>query len=117
MSTQPISSSSVSSGAGVSSLGSSSPLQITGLASGLDTNSIIQALMAIDQRPVTDLQNQQNGLTATNKQLSSIQTALQQLSSNAKALASTSLFANIQTATSTNSTLVSATTKTGTGAV
>ena len=117
MSTQPITTSSLSSGASVSSLGSSSPLQITGLASGLDTNSIIQALMAIDQQPITALQNQSSGLTATNRQLSSIQTALQQLSSSAKALGSASLFTNTQTATSTNSTLVSATTTTGTGAV
>ncbi|HEX4672701.1 MAG TPA: flagellar filament capping protein FliD [Solirubrobacteraceae bacterium] len=117
MSTQPITTSSLSSGAGVSSLGSSSPLQITGLASGLDTNSIIQALMAIDQQPITALQNQSSGLTATNTQLSSIQTALQQLSASAKALGSASLFTNTQTATSTNSTLVSASTTTGTGAV
>jgi flagellar hook-associated protein 2 len=115
MSTQSLTS--TSSGASVSSLGSSSPLQITGLASGLDTNSIIQALMAIDQQPITALQNQSSGLTATNSQLSSVQTALQQLSASAKALGSATLFTNVQTATSTNSTLVSATTKTGTGAV
>jgi len=115
MSTQSVSSSST--GATVSSLGSSSPLQITGLASGLDTNSIISALMAIDQQPITALQNQSSGLTATNQQLSSVQTALQQLSASAKALGSASLFTNTQTATSTNSTLVSATATTGTGAV
>ena len=115
MSTQSVSSSST--GATVSSLGSSSPLQITGLASGLDTNSIISALMAIDQQPITALQNQSSGLTATNTQLSSVQTALQQLSASAKALGSASLFTNTQTATSTNSTLVSATATTGTGAV
>jgi flagellar hook-associated protein 2 len=117
MSTQPITTSSFSSGASISSLGSSSPLQITGLASGLDTNSIIQALIAIDKQPITTLQNQSSGLTATNTQLSSIQTALQQLSANAKALGSATLFSNVQTATSTNSTLVSASTQTGTGAV
>jgi flagellar hook-associated protein 2 len=117
MSTQPLTSSSFSSNASVSSLGGSSPLQITGLASGLDTNSIIQALIAVDQQPITVLQNQSSGLTATNTQLSSIQTALQQLSASAKALGSATLFTNVQTATSTNQTLVSATTKTGTGAV
>jgi flagellar hook-associated protein 2 len=115
MSTQSLTS--TSSGASVSSLGSSSPLQITGLASGLDTNSIISALISIDQQPITALQNQSSGLTATNTQLSSIQTALQQLSASAKALGSATLFTNVQTATSTNQTLVSATTKTGTGAV
>jgi flagellar hook-associated protein 2 len=115
MSTQSVSSSST--GATVSSLGTSSPLQITGLASGLDTNSIISALIAIDKQPITALQNQSSGLTATNSALSSVQTALQQLSASAKALGSASLFTNTQTATSTNSTLVSATATTGTGAV
>jgi flagellar hook-associated protein 2 len=115
MSTQSVSSSST--GATVSSLGGSSPLQITGLASGLDTNSIISALIAIDQQPITALQNQSSGLSATNTALSSVQTALQQLSASAKALRSASLFTNTQTATSTNSTLVSATATTGTGAV
>jgi flagellar hook-associated protein 2 len=115
MSTQSVSSSST--GATVSSLGGSSPLQITGLASGLDTNSIISALIAIDQQPITALQNQSSGLSATNTALSSVQTALQQLSASAKALGSASLFTNTQTATSTNSTLVSATATTGTGAV
>ena len=115
MSTQSVSSSST--GATVSSLGGSSPLQITGLASGLDTNSIISALIAIDKQPITALQNQSSGLTATNSALSSVQTALQQLSASAKALGSASLFTNTQTATSTNSTLVSATATTGTGAV
>ncbi len=115
MSTQSVSSSST--GATVSSLGASSPLQITGLASGLDTNSIISALIAVDQQPITALQNQSSGLTATNSALSSVQTALQQLSASAKALGSASLFTNTQTATSTNSTLVSATATTGTGAV
>jgi flagellar hook-associated protein 2 len=115
MSTQSVSPSST--GATVSSLGASSPLQITGLASGLDTNSIISALIAIDKQPITALQNQSSGLTATNSALSSVQTALQQLSASAKALGSASLFTNTQTATSTNSTLVSATATTGTGAV
>ncbi|HEY1508670.1 MAG TPA: flagellar filament capping protein FliD [Solirubrobacteraceae bacterium] len=115
MSTSALTSSST--GASVSSLGASSPLQITGLASGLDTNSIIQALMAVDQQPITALQNQQQGLTALNSQLSSIQTALQQLAANAQALGSASLYANVQTATSTNPTLVSAATTNGTGAV
>ena len=39
-------------------------LQITGLASGLDTNSIINAMMAIDRLPETQLKNQQQGLQA-----------------------------------------------------
>ncbi len=92
-----------------------SGMQITGLASGLDTNSIIQALMALDRKPVTDLTNQQTGLKALNQQLTSIQTSLQQVALNAQALASPGLFASSQTVASSDPTRVSATTATGAG--
>ena len=83
MSTQPISSSTsatsanqFASGSSLTSLGSGT-LQITGLASGLNTNAVVQALMAAQQQQLTNLQNQQSGITALDKQLTSIQTALQ----------------------------------------
>src|SRR5947209_7215247 len=120
MSTQPITSSSytnANSGYNLSSLNNSSDLQVTGLASGLNTNAIIQALVSIDQQPITNLTNQQSGLTATNQQLTSIQTALQQLVTNAKALGSSQLFANAQTVTSSNPAVVSASAPSGVGAV
>jgi flagellar hook-associated protein 2 len=120
MSTQPVTSGSynnANNGYNLSSLNNNSQLQVTGLASGLNTNAIIQALVSIDQQPITNLTNQQNGLTATNKQLTSIQTALQQLVANAQALASPSLFANAQTVTSNNSAVVTATANAGQGAV
>jgi flagellar capping protein FliD len=90
MSTQPISSSTApatanqfAGGSSLSSLGSNSSLQITGLASGLNTNAVVQALMAAQQQQVTNLQNQQSGITALNKQLTSIQTALQTVADDA----------------------------------
>lgn len=97
----------------ISSTGST--LQITGLASGLDTNSIIQALLSIEKQPITNLTHQQSGLKALNTQLSSIQTGLRTLALNAQALGDPGLFANSQTVSSSNSTLVSATTATGAG--
>jgi flagellar hook-associated protein 2 len=118
MSTQPISSSSYASGNQLTSLGGGTPLQVTGLASGLDTNAIVQALMAAQQQQLTNLQNQQAGITALNTQLTSIQTALQKVAADAQALGSTSLFANTQTVTSTDSTTVGATlTSSSNGAV
>src|SRR5271167_226907 len=104
MSTTPVSSTSGS----VSTL-PGQPTQITGLASGLDTNSIISALMAVDQAPVTNLTNQENGLTTQDTQLSSIQTALQTVASNAQALGDPTLFGLSQTVTSSESTIVGAT--------
>jgi flagellar hook-associated protein 2 len=124
MSSQPISSSTApatanqfAGGSSLSSLGANSSLQITGLASGLNTNAVVQALMAAQQQQVTHLQNQQSGITALNKQLTSIQTALQTVADDAQALGSPTLFNNSQTISSTNSTLVGATATGSNGAV
>ena len=120
MSTQPISgslSSLSSSAAGSASTlpGSGTGLQITGLASGLDTNAIISEMMAIDRQPVTNLTNRESGLKAKDSQLQSIQTALQTLAANAQALSDPGLWASTQTVNSSDSTRVSATTATGAG--
>jgi flagellar hook-associated protein 2 len=115
MSTSSVSSSTSSSTAGLSSLTGSSSLQITGLASGLDTNQIIQEEMAIYQQPVTNLQNQQSGLTAMNKQLTSIQSELKTLSADALAVGDPTLFKTQQSVTSSDTTRVSATSSTGAG--
>ncbi len=109
--------SSSSTGYLLSSQGSGTPLQITGLASGLDTNSIVQELMAIQQQPVTNLQNEVSHVKAGDTQLTSIQTALQTLASNAQALANTTINANVQTATSTDPTTIAAATTANVGAV
>jgi flagellar hook-associated protein 2 len=115
MSTSSVSSSTSSSAAGLSSLTGSSSLQITGLASGLDTNQIISEQMAIYQQPVTHLQNQQSGLTAMNTQLTSIQQELQTLSSDALAVGDPTLFETQQSVTSSDPTRVTATSATGAG--
>ncbi len=115
--TSAASSNQYASGSSLSSLGSGSALQITGLASGLNTNAVVQALMAAQQQQVTNLQNQQSGITALNSQLTSIQTAMQTVANDAQALGNPSLFANSQTITSTNSTLVGATATGSNGAV
>jgi flagellar hook-associated protein 2 len=117
MSTQPITTSSAATGFALSSLQNNSQLQVTGLASGLNTNQIVQALISIAQQPITHLANQQSGLTATNQQLTSVQSALQQLVVNAKALSSPALFANAQTVTSNNPAVVGASANAGQGAV
>jgi flagellar hook-associated protein 2 len=93
-------------------------LQITGLASGLDTNAIIQALIAVDQQPINNLTNQQSGLTSLNNQLTTLQTSLQGLALDAQALGDPTLFAPTQTVTSNNPSILSATgTSSGAGAV
>ena len=109
------SSSSTDTGYALQSLGNGTPLQITGLSSGLDTDEIVDELMSIKQQPLTALQNQQSGLEAADTQLQSIQTALQTVASDAQALMNPSLFSNTQQVTSSNSTLVTATNSSGAG--
>jgi flagellar hook-associated protein 2 len=109
------SSSTTSSGYQLNSLGSGTGMQITGLASGLNTDQIIQEEMSIYNQPVTNLQNQQSGLTAQNSALTSIQSELQALESDAQALSDPSLFANSQAVTSSDPTRVTATSSTGAG--
>jgi len=115
--TSATSSSQYKSGDQLSSLGGSSQLQVTGLASGLDTNAIVTALMATQQQQVTNLTNQQTGLTALNTQLTSIQAALSKVATDAQALGNPSLFSFTQTISSTNPTLVGATATSNNGAV
>jgi flagellar hook-associated protein 2 len=115
MSTSSVSSSSSTSSAGLSSLAGSSSLQITGLASGLDTNKIISEEMTLYQQPVTNLQNQQSALTARNKQLASIQSELQTLSADALAVGDPTLFKNQQSVTSSDTTRVQASSASGAG--
>ena len=115
MSSSSVSSSTSSSGLNLSSLTGSSALQVTGLASGLDTNQIISEEMAIYKQPVTHLQNQQSGLTAMNKQLASIQSELKTLSSDALAVGDPTLFLTQQSVTSSDSTRVQASSATGAG--
>jgi flagellar hook-associated protein 2 len=104
-------------GSSPSSSSSAPPVQITGLASGLNTNQIISELMAIQEQPLTHLQNNEAGIKALNSNLGSIQTALQGLVTSAQALSSAQLFSDTQTVTSSNSNAVTATTASGVGAV
>jgi flagellar hook-associated protein 2 len=116
-STSATSSNQFSTGSTLQSLGSGSPLQVTGLASGLDTNAIVTALMQADTQRVTNLTNQQNALAAKNTQLGNIQTSLQTVAGDAMAMFDPSLYAKTQTVSSTNSALVGATAINKNGAV
>jgi flagellar hook-associated protein 2 len=90
-------------------------INITGLASGLDSNSIISALMSLERAPVTSLTNEQTKLTAQKQQLTTLQSTLQQLSFAAAELSSPTLFKPSQSVTSSDPTRVTGTSSTGAG--
>lgn len=79
-----------------SSLSSSTPpVSFTGLVSGLDTNSIIQKLLAVETQPLTLLQQQQAQMQQTQQiwqgigtQLSSLQTTMTNLMGGSGSLSS-----------------------------
>lgn len=115
MSTSSISSSSTSTGASLTTSSNGTPIQVTGLASGLDTAKIVSQMMDIQKRPVTILQNQQKLLQARNAQLTSIQAALKKVNADALALLDPRVYRGTQKATSSDSTRVAATTTAGAG--
>ncbi|MGZ4243106.1 MAG: flagellar filament capping protein FliD [Solirubrobacteraceae bacterium] len=109
------SSSSLSPSVGTTSAANGAPLQVTGLASGLDTAKIVSQMMDIQKRPVTALQNQQQKLTARNTQLTAIQQALKKVNDDALALLDPRVYRGTQKATSSEPTRVAASTTAGAG--
>jgi flagellar hook-associated protein 2 len=73
------------------------PITISGLASGLDTESIIANLMKIERLPMARLELQQGQAKARETALKEIQTKLQAVSDAADALHSPGLWADTQT--------------------
>jgi flagellar hook-associated protein 2 len=76
---------------------------VGGIATGLDTNSIITQLLAIDRQPETLLNQQSTIETARQNALKSIQTSMQSLQTASQALRAPSLWANTQTVSSSSS--------------
>ena len=88
-------------------------LQVTGLASGLDTAKIVSQMMEIQKRPVTALQTQQQKLNARNTQLTTIQQTLKKVNDDALALLDPRVYRGTQKATSSDVTRVAASTTAG----
>ncbi len=91
------------------------PLSVSGLASGLNTSSIIAALMSAEREPVTHLTAEQSKLTAEQVQLQSLQSGIQQLGSAVSEFDVPSLFEGSQAATSSEPSRVAAATTGGAG--
>ena len=81
-------------------------LQLTGLASGLDTQSIVAQLMAVEKQPRTRIELQQAATQARQTNLRDIATKLNTLKLAAHDLGSVALWADTQTVTSTDDTKV-----------
>jgi flagellar hook-associated protein 2 len=95
--------------------GGTTPLSFSGLASGLDTSSIIQALLSAERQPIVHLTNQQEKLVGQQTELASIQGKLQQLTFSAFEFTLPSLFEGVQSVTSSEPARVGAAITSGAG--
>src|SRR5262245_28225154 len=87
---------------------SSAGINFGGLASGLDTRAIINALMAVERRPITALETKKTSLSSQKKLFGDFSNLLGDLQGAARKLARTTDFLKMA-ATSSDATLVTAT--------
>ena len=90
-------------------------VNLTGMASGLDTDSIIQQLMAIEQQKVTNVQKQQVKVQAHHDDLSAIQTKMNAVKAAAADLSDSATWKATQTTASSDTTKLDATLLSGAG--
>lgn len=91
-------------------------LNVGGLASGLDTNSIIAQLMAIERQPRNALANQATLAAAKQSVLSGFQTQLRSVEAAAQDLRSVTLWSQQQSASSSDPSRIAAAIVSGSGA-
>src|SRR3954454_17124457 len=90
-------------------------VSLSGMASGLDTQTIISQLMQLEQNKVTQVQMKQVGVQAHKDNLSLIKTRLDNFKSAAAALAETATWKPTQTKTSSDTSKLDATLISGAG--
>jgi flagellar hook-associated protein 2 len=91
-------------------------LNVGGLASGLDTNSIVDQLMAIERQPRTKLDTRAALVATKQSVLADFQSRLRAVESAAQDLRSVTLWAQSQSASSSDPTRIAATIVPGSGA-
>lgn len=100
---------------GISSTGG--PIQqITGLASGLDTSSIIQQLMSIERQPLVQLQQQQAVEQARQADIQKIQTQLQTFNTALQGLRDVTVWGDTQSVSASDPTKLTVTRTSGAAA-
>ncbi len=92
---------------------SSALLSVPGISSGIDTSSIINALLETERHPVTRLSDEKITVEAQRTQLEAIQSGLTQLALAAQELGSAELFHSSQAVTSSNASQLTATAASG----
>ena len=91
---------------------SSAPLLVNGLVSGINTSSVIQALLQAYQAPITNLQNEQTSLNSQASDYKTLNADFQNLMTASQALNTTSQW-NLVNATSQDTSVATATSTAG----
>jgi flagellar hook-associated protein 2 len=107
----------LTSGSTLTNDGAGGQLQLTGLASGINTNELIQAELAVDEEPLTNIQASITAIKTEDATLSNIQGGVETASLDALDLGEPSLFFQSQTVSSSSPSLVTATATQNIGAV
>ena len=89
-----------------------SGITFSGIASGINTQSIVQQLVNVDKIPITNLQTQEAGIQAQQIAIQQLTSAVQALQTAAGSISTASAFAPVAGASS-NSAVASVTTSTG----
>jgi flagellar hook-associated protein 2 len=90
-------------------------LGLSGLASGIDTSAVVDALMNVARQPQTALQHKKDQANARSTALGAIKAELNSLKGLADDLSSPGLYANVQTAFSSDSSKVDVVKTSGAG--
>lgn len=106
----------LTSGSTLTNGGAGGTLQLTGLASGINTTELIQAELAEQEAPLTNMEDEVSALGTENTSLGTIQTQIQTVTGDALLLGEPSTFFPVQNITSSDTSLVSAATTSGPGA-
>lgn len=95
--------------------GGTSPISVSGLASGLNTSAIIKALLEAEQQPINRVVHQEEKLSGQQSQLAALKSSMLSLRFAAEEFALPSLFEGVQTVSSSEPARVSATITGGAG--
>jgi flagellar hook-associated protein 2 len=107
----------LTSGSTLTNSGAGGTLQLTGLASGINTTELIQAELAEQEMPLDNMEEEVSALNTESSSLSAIQSSLQTVSDDALLLGEPSTYFPVQNINSSDPSLVTAATTDGVGAV
>jgi len=98
-------------------MSTSTPINFSGLASGLDTSAIVTGLVNIEKIPLTQIQNQEQDVSAASQTITGLASSLASLKAAATALSTPAQFTSFKVSSSDTAVVASVSGAAQTGAV